>query len=268
MSEFKQGDCRLHYEIHGRGQPVLLVHGLGSSTRDWEYQLPVLKQHFQVISLDLRGHGRSDKPRERYSIAGFAEDVGALIRHLELPPVHLVGISMGAMVGFQLAVDQPQLLRSLTVVNSGPEVKAHSLRDWLEIAKRWSLSRLLSMEQIANGLGRLLFPKAEQQALREKIQQRWPENDKRAYLSALDAIIGWSVREHLGRISCPCLVVSADRDYTSVASKQAYVQELPHGRLVVIEDSRHATPMDQPEAFNQCLLAFLHELDSPTTKKD
>ena len=129
MSEFKQGDCRLHYEIHGRGQPVLLVHGLGSSTRDWEYQLPVLKQHFQVISLDLRGHGRSDKPRERYSIAGFAEDVGALIRHLELPPVHLVGISMGGMVGFQLAVDQPQLLRSLTVVNSGPEVKAHSLRD-------------------------------------------------------------------------------------------------------------------------------------------
>ena len=121
---------------------------------------------------------------------------------------------------------------------------------------------------ILDRAGRLLFPKAEQQALREKIQQRWPDNDKRAYLSALDAIIGWSVREHLGRISCPCLVVSADRDYTSVASKQAYVQELPHGRLVVIEDSRHATPMDQPEAFNQCLLAFLHELDSPTTKKD
>ena len=261
MSEFKQGDCRLHYEIHGRGQPVLLVHGLGSSTRDWEYQLPVLKQHFQVISLDLRGHGRSDKPRERYSIAGFAEDVGALIRHLELPPVHLVGISMGGMIGFQLGVDRPELLRSLTIVNSGPEVKAKSLADCVQIAKRWSLSRLLSLETIAKGLGKLLFPKPEQVELRLKIERRWPRNDKRAYLSSLDAIIGWGVRGQISKITCPTLVVSGDRDYTPVANKQAYVDEMVNARLVVIEDSRHATPMDQPEAFNQQLLQFLTELD-------
>ena len=134
-----------------------------------------------------------------------------------------------------------------------------------EIAKRWSLSRLLSLETIAKALGKLLFPKPEQEELRQKIHQRWPQNDKRAYLASLDAIIGWGVRERLSRIECPTLVVTADRDYTPVALKQAYVDEMPNARLLVIADSRHATPMDQPEHFNSSLLAFLSEVEQPAT---
>ncbi|OHC21251.1 MAG: 3-oxoadipate enol-lactonase [Pseudomonadales bacterium RIFCSPHIGHO2_02_FULL_60_43] len=261
MPYFNNDDCQLHYEDYGHGAPVLLVHGLGSSTRDWEYQVPELARHYRVIALDVRGHGRSDKPRERYSIKGFAEDVAALIEHLQLAQVHLVGISMGGMIGFQLGVDRPELLKSLCIVNSGPEVKAKSPRDYIEIAKRWTLSRLLSLDTIAKALGKLLFPKTEQEELRQKILVRWPQNDKRAYLASLDAIIGWGVRERLARISCPTLVVTADRDYTPVAQKQAYVDEMPNARLLVIEDSRHATPLDQPEQFNSSLLAFLAEVE-------
>ncbi len=260
MSYFEHQGCQLHYEDRGQGDPVLLVHGLGSSIQDWEYQIPHLLKQRRVLAIDLRGHGRSGKPRERYSMAGFADDVAALIKHLQLPPVHLVGISMGAMVGFQLGVDHPELLRSLTIVNSGPEVKARSPADWWMLAKRWSLSRLLSMDAIAKGLGRVLFPRPEQAELRAKVEQRWPQNDKRAYLSSLDAIIGWSVRERLSTITCPTLVVSADRDYTPVALKEAYVRELPNARLVVIERSRHATPMDQPERFNSVLDDFLTQV--------
>lgn len=261
MSYFTHNGCQLHYEEYGHGAPVVLVHGLGSSTRDWEYQIPDLAAQYRVIALDVRGHGRSDKPRERYQISDFAGDVLALLDHLRLPQVHLVGISMGGMIGFQLGVDNPERLKSLCIVNSGPEVKAKSPRDWLEIGKRWSLSRLLSLETIAKGLGRLLFPKPEQGELRRKIEERWPQNDKRAYLASLDAIIGWGVRERLSLISCPTLVVTADRDYTPVAQKEAYVRELPDARLLVIEDSRHATPMDQPQAFNSSLLAFLAEVE-------
>jgi 3-oxoadipate enol-lactonase len=265
MSYFDHNGCQLHYEDYGQGAPLVLVHGLGSSTRDWEYQIPELANHFRVIALDVRGHGRSDKPRERYQISDFAGDVIALIEHLELPQVHLVGISMGGMIGFQLGVDRPELLKSLCIVNSGPEVKAKKPRDYLEIAKRWSLSRLLSLETIAKGLGRLLFPKPEQGELRRKIEERWPQNEKRAYLASLDAIIGWGVREHLGRIRCPTLVVTGDRDYTPVAQKEAYVREMPNARLLVIEDSRHATPMDQPEQFNNSLLSFLAEVEQATS---
>lgn len=271
MSFFNYDGCQLHYEEYGHGAPLLLVHGLGSSTLDWEEQTSVLAAHYRVIAIDIRGHGRSDKPLEHYSMAGFAEDVAALIEHLQLGPVHLVGISMGGMIGFQLGVDRPELLRSLTIVNSSPEVKAKSFKDCVQIAKRWSFSRLLSLDTIAKGLGKLLFPKPEQVELRLKIERRWPRNDKRAYLSSLDAIIGWGVRNQLSNITCPVLVVSGDRDYTSVASKEAYVRELADARLVVIEDSRHATPMDQPAVFNAQLLSFLSELDgravAPTARK-
>lgn len=267
MPYFDNDGCQLHYEDYGHGTPVLLIHGLGSSTLDWEFQIPVLSAHYRVLALDVRGHGRSDKPRERYRMVDFADDVAALIEHLQLPPVHLVGISMGGMIGFQLGVDQPHLLRSLTIVNSAPEVKAHNLRERLEIAKRWLLARLLPLETLAKALGKLLFPRPEQAELRRKVEQRWPRNDKRAYLASLDAIIGWGVRERLQRITCPTLVISADRDYTPIEHKQAYVTELPDARLQVIDNSRHATPLDQPQRFNTVLLDFLGEVDGTANKE-
>ena len=259
MPYFDNDGCQLHYEEYGHGTPLLLVHGLGSSTRDWEYQIPALAPHYRVIALDVRGHGRSDKPHEAYRIADFADDVLALIEHLQLPPVHLVGISMGGMIGFQLGVEHPELLRSLTIVNSAPEVKARNAREWLEIGKRWTLSRLLSLETIGKALGKLLFPKPEQAELRRKIAERWPQNEKHAYLASLDAIIGWSVRERLARITCPTLVIAAEHDYTPVEHKRQYVAEMPNAQLLVIENSRHATPLDQPQRFNNALLAFLGE---------
>lgn len=267
MPYFDNDGCQLHYEDYGHGTPVLLIHGLGSSTLDWEFQIPVLSAHYRVLALDVRGHGRSDKPHGRYRIVDFADDVAALIEHLQLPPVHLVGISMGGMIGFQLGVDQPHLLRSLTIVNSAPQVKAHNLRERLEIAKRWLLARLLPLETLAKALGKLLFPRPEQAELRQKVEQRWPRNDKRAYLASLDAIIGWGVRERLQRITCPTLVISADHDYTPVESKQAYVTELPDARLQVIDNSRHATPLDQPQRFNTVLLDFLAEVDGTSHKE-
>ncbi|MEM8266720.1 alpha/beta hydrolase, partial [Morganella morganii] len=71
---------------------------------------------------------------------------------------------------------------------------------------------------------------AEQAGLREKIEARWAENDKRAYLASLDAIIGWGVQERLAEIACPTLVISADRDYTPVSLKQAYCERIADAR--------------------------------------
>lgn len=257
MAHFEHDGCSLHYEEYGQGTPLLLLHGLGSSCRDWEYQIPAFAARYRVIALDIRGHGRSDKPRERYSIRGFSADVEALIEHLNLGPVHVIGLSMGAMIGFQLAVDHPQLLKSLCIVNSAPQVKVQSANDVWQYAKRWTLARLVSMQTLGSALARNLFPAPEQAHLREKMAKRFGQNDKRAYLASFDAIVGWGVQHKLSRITCPTLVVSADRDYTPVALKEAYVRLIPNARLVVINDSRHATPLDQPELFNRTALEFV-----------
>lgn len=260
MSYFNQQGCQIYYEDVGRGEAVILIHGLGSSTKDWEYQIPELQKEFRVIAVDVRGHGRSGKPVQSYSIPAFADDIFALIEHLQLHKPHIVGISMGGMIAFQLAVDHPGLLGSLTIVNSGPEVKPRSVKQWLEVLKRKLFSRILSLEQIGKALGGLLFPRPEQAHLRQKVEERWQLNDKRAYLASLEAIIGWSVRERISTILCPTLVISADKDYTPVADKEAYVAQMPHAKLLVIEQSRHATPLDQPERFNQALVNFLNSI--------
>lgn len=259
MPYFEHDGCNLHYQEFGHGEPVLLIHGLGSSCQDWEYQIPALAARYRVIVMDVRGHGRSDKPAERYSIAGFSADVEALLDHLQPGPVHYVGLSMGGMIGFQLAVDQPRLLKSLCIVNSAPQVKIQTFDDFVQFAKRWSLARIFSMETIGKGLGNNLFPKPEQADLRHKIAARWAQNNKRAYLASFDAIVGWGVQEKLSRITCPTLIVTADHDYTSVAFKQAYASLIKNARVSVVEDSRHATPLDSPQVFNQVLLNFLEE---------
>lgn len=173
MAYFEHEGCNLHYEEYGHGTALLLVHGLGSSTLDWEMQIPALSAHYRVIVPDVRGHGRSDKPRERYSIAGFSADLIALMEHLNLGPTHYVGLSMGGMIGFQLATDQPQLLKSLCIVNSAPEVKLRSRDDYWQWFKRWSLMRALSLGTIGKALGGKLFPKPEQADLRQKMAERW-----------------------------------------------------------------------------------------------
>lgn len=262
MAMFPSRDCLLYYHEHGAGDPVLLVHGLGSSSEDWELQVPALAAHYRVITLDVRGHGRSGKPRERYSIEGFSNDVLALLDALGLQKVHYVGLSMGGMIGFQLGVDHPGRLQSLCIINSAPEVKLRCAGDYWQWFKRWALLRVVGMRRLGIALGKNLFPLDEQANLRQKIAERWAHNDPGAYRASFDAIVGWGVQERLGAITCPTLIVSADHDYTPVALKEHYVTLIPDARLAVIENSRHATPLDQPQRLNQVLMQFLAQVSS------
>jgi pimeloyl-ACP methyl ester carboxylesterase len=250
-------DIELYYEVHGQGEPVLLIHGLGSSARDWELQVPAFAERYQVVAFDVRGHGQSDKPPGPYSVPLFAHDAAALVRALDIAPAHVVGISMGGMIAFQLAVDEPDLVRSLVIANAGSELVVRTLKDRMNVWQRQLLVPLLGMRRVGEALSRRLFIKPEQEALRQMCAKRWAENDPRAYLAATRALVGWSVTDRLAGIRCPVLVVAADQDYTPVSVKEEVVARLPAADLVVIDDSRHATPVEHPERFNEVVLAFL-----------
>jgi pimeloyl-ACP methyl ester carboxylesterase len=120
---------KLHYEVMGEGDRILFLHGLGSSGRDWQEQTSFFANRYQVITVDMRGHGESNNPPGAYSIPLFAEDVARLLEVLRTPPVHTVGISMGGMIAFQLAVSNPELVRSLVIVNSSPEFVVRSFKE-------------------------------------------------------------------------------------------------------------------------------------------
>jgi len=253
-------NINLYYEIHGSGAPLVLIHGLGSSTRDWQDQLDHFAKNYQVVLIDMRGHGQSDKPIGPYSIPLFATDVALLLQELQLTPAHVVGISMGGMIAFQLTVDHPRLVKSLVIVNSAPEFIVRTFREKLKLWQRFAIVRLLGMRKMGQVLAGRLFPGPEHERLRQVFVERWAENDPRAYRDAMQAIVGWSVADKLDRITCPVLVLASDQDYSSVAEKQAYVDQIAPGKLVVIKDARHALPAEKPEAFNQALDSFLKNL--------
>jgi pimeloyl-ACP methyl ester carboxylesterase len=257
MPSLQTGELNLYYEIHGEGVPLLLIHGLGSSTLDWEYQLGPLSRHFRIVTVDLRGHGKSGKPPGPYSVRLFAADTARLIRALGLAPVHVAGLSLGGMVAFQLALDAPDMVKSMIIINSGPELILRTFAQRTAFLQRKLIVRCLGMKQMAQFLAKILLPEPHQEPLQKTLIERWTENDKKAYLASINAIIGWSVADRLGTIHCPTLVISADQDYTPVSYKEGYVVKMPCAELVVIRNSRHLSPLDQPEQVNTAILKFL-----------
>ena len=115
MPKAKVDDIQLYYEEQGRGEPLLLVMGLGASTLSWSEQIPTFGREFRVIAFDNRGAGRSDKPAVRYNIALFADDTAGLMDALGIDSAHVYGQSMGGFIAQELALRHPQRVRTLVL---------------------------------------------------------------------------------------------------------------------------------------------------------
>jgi pimeloyl-ACP methyl ester carboxylesterase len=246
----------LRYDRTGGGPAVLLVHGWTCNRTFWERQVQALRARHTVVTVDLRGHGESDRPPGPYSIEKLAADVAGVILQLGLGASHVCGISLGGMVGFQLAVDRPSLVRSLVVINSGPKFPGRSIKGRLALFSRRMIIRTRGMKGMGKVVAKKLYPRKEQVYLREQFVERFARNDKRSYLATLRAIKYFDLMDRIGAIRCPVLVVSGDRDYTPVRAKAAYLPKLANARLAVVQDSGHATPMDQPDRLNALLDEF------------
>lgn len=250
-------DVDIHYEVTGEGEPLLFIHGLGSSSRSWEMQVPVFSQHYRVITFDIRGHGQSERPWGRYSIEMFVSDTAELMTSLEVGPAHIVGHSLGGVIGLQLCIDMPEAVKSLVIVNGYPEGYMRTFTDGFECLKQIVHVEMTGTQGKRQASNRRLPPKQDQQQLRQTVIQRLAINNKRAYASAFWALLSWSAVDSLSTIKCPTLVIAADQDFVPVSVKKAYVSKIPRGELVVMANSRHATPTQQPEKFNTVLMEFL-----------
>lgn len=248
---------RLHYNDTGSGAPILFVHGLGSSARDWFGQASHFDTRYRVIRLDLRGHGRSERAEGPYHMAQFSREVAVLLRKLDAVPAHIVGLSMGGMVALQLAIDAPEVVRSLVVVNSTADVRLKTWEDvWFYVSRRLAV-QVLGMRRVGQLIANRLFVRPDQEELRQEFISRWAENDKKSYIWSVDAIMGWSVMDRLSAITVPTLLVSSENDYTPVAEKNRIAAQMPQAELSMIENTRHALPVERPEAFNAVLDDFL-----------
>lgn len=263
MPVFSYQNRSIHYLQQGHGEPVLLLHGLGSCAEHWLPQMTALSRHYRVIAADLRGHGQSSPSEQPFSMAQLATDMQALLEHLNISRCQVIGFSLGGMVAFELALLAPHCIQSLVIINSGPQLAVQGWRLTLLLWFRLAVIRSLGMRKLGRIIGGKLFPDATQRDLLELLARQMERTDARSYRHTLRAISKFSVQSQLARLTIPILVVAADQDYSSVASKDAYVKALPNAELVVIKNSRHATPLDQPEATNKQLLSFLAKVVQP-----
>jgi len=258
MPKVAVNHVELYYETRGQGPALVFIHGLGSSTRDWDRQTAEFSRSYQVITFDLRGHGQSDKPEGPYDVPMFAADMAGLLKALSTRSAHVVGVSLGGCVAFQFALDYPDRLTTLTIVNSAPTFgtpeQVHK-----EIERRVGIVRQYGMRGMGQTLSVNLFPRPEHASLRDAFVERWAQNDPVAYVAATRSALNWDVTDRLRDIHCPTLVIAADQDYSPVAVKEAYVGLIPNAQLVIIRDAHHAVPLESPREFNAVLAQFLAE---------
>ncbi|MFW9848733.1 MAG: alpha/beta fold hydrolase [Candidatus Thorarchaeota archaeon] len=123
MPEFKIGDIVLHYRLRGEGPPLLLIHGLGSDMRTWEFQEDELAKHFQLILVDQRGHGHSTGPGMDAVMASvFVQDMITLLDHLGFKKVHVAGQSMGGLIAQEFALSHPERVERLILISTGYKI--------------------------------------------------------------------------------------------------------------------------------------------------
>ncbi|HEX3397531.1 MAG TPA: alpha/beta hydrolase [Steroidobacteraceae bacterium] len=262
MPFFRDNELSIHYLERGRGEPLLLIHGLGGSGADWAFQVAALEHRFRVIVPDLPGSGHSLPPRSEYTIAGFASALWKLIDHLKIARPNIVGFSLGGAVALEMASLRPACVPRLALINSLATYKPRDLRKWLETYVAATLVRLLGMPRAACLMSARLFPEPWQRVIREHAARALGSVPANSYLGTGLALARWAILDRLDRLKSRVLLIAAENDFTPLAEKRDLAQKL-NAELVVVRGSRHGTPFDSIEATNASLLALLTDQPLP-----
>ena len=246
-----------HYVSKGEGPPIVLIHGLGGSLHIWHGVTETLALQHHVIALDLRGHGRSDHGSGGYSVQQWAQDVTALISALELPPVTLVGHSLGALVAQQAALDRDEAIDQLILLGGiswfEPDTKAayEARADQVEAEGLDAI--------VDDWLDGALAPRtrARLPQLTGLLRDLYLRNDPKAYARSCRALAKMPKipRSDIGQ---PTLLMVGDHDRsTPMAMTEELHTEIPVSRVKVIPTAAHWAMLEQPDVIAAAILEYL-----------
>jgi len=266
MPFFRDDGLSIHYLERGRGEPLLLIHGLGSSGADWAFQVAALESRFRIIVPDLPGSGHSAPPPTEYTIGGFASALWKLMDHLNIATPNIVGFSLGGAVALEMATLRPACVPRLGLINSLATYQPRDIRKWLETYVSATMVRLVGMPRAARLIAARLFPEPWQRAMREHAAGAMGSVPANSYLGTGLALARWAILDRLDRLKCRILLIAAENDFTSLAEKRDLAAKLK-AELVVVRGSRHGTPFDSVEVTNESLLALLTDQPLPPPER-
>ncbi|HWF23161.1 MAG TPA: alpha/beta hydrolase [Acidimicrobiales bacterium] len=229
------------YETEGSGPPLVLLHGGMADNSTWTAQFAGLSPHRRVIAPERRAHGHTPDPGGPLTYQAMAEETVEFLRFMDLGPADLVGWSDGGMVAFLVAVSDPDLVKTITMVGASVSSDGYVEGTMEEMtglpADDDEMAMFEAMYAAASPDGPAHFPEVW-----DKIRTMWSEK-----------FDWWG---DVATVSAPALVMVGDDDLITVSSADQLARRLPAGQLAVIPGASHVAPMEKPDLFNQLVLDF------------
>jgi 3-oxoadipate enol-lactonase len=250
----------VHYTLEGPASApvVTLSHSLATDLTMWDPQMPVLTSRYRVLRYDTRGHGGTEAPAGPYTLETLAEDARGLLQALGITRTHFMGLSMGGMIGQLLALQAPQMLHSLILCDTMSRVPTEAKPLWDE---RIHTAERRGMEPLVQPTLERWFtaPFREQSHdVIDKVRTMIRTTPIRGYAGCCHAIAALNLTERLQAITVPALVVVGEDDPgTPVAASRVIQEQIKGSQLVILKSAAHLSNMEQPQAFNQAVTAFL-----------
>jgi 3-oxoadipate enol-lactonase len=253
---------RLSFALEGaEGAPaVVLSHALATSAEVWGYQLPLLSQRFRVVLYDIRGHGESEAPGDRYSLGELATDVIKLLDHLSIERTAFVGISLGGMIGQVLALTASDRLSALVLSATGSEANEAMKAGFDVRIEAVCLKGLESQVEptLARWFNREFLQSAPRTAawVADLIRATSPDG----FIGCCRALQNLNVTERLKEIRVPTLLIPSENDQGFPPALAESIRERIQGsRLQTLKGAAHLGIVEQAHSFNEILLPFLTE---------
>lgn len=266
-SYFDLGDGKLFYEVAGEKhrETVVFSHAAFLDSGMWDVQWQALIRHYRGIRYDMLGYGNSDPangPRTR------RHDLYKLLRHLQVEKAHLIGCSMGGEIVLDLALEHPDLVASLVIINGTPSgfvpqgEPPRYLFEMIEAAKQGNIDLASELQLRIWFDGDQRTPEQVDNTIRQqaaRMNRRFVENDTAAKsgFQSLELLDPPAI-ERLGEVRTPTLIVTGALDHAEILKMaQRMVTEIPDAKLLTIPNSAHVPNMEHAELFNNALLQFL-----------
>ncbi|MGH3319573.1 MAG: alpha/beta fold hydrolase [Streptosporangiaceae bacterium] len=254
---------RLYYEVRepsvrGRAasdSALLLTHGFATTSLMWRGNLEALARRRQVITWDMRGHGRSDSPRDpaEYAETVAVDDMVSILDACGVGKAVGGGLSLGGYLSLAFTLAHPERVLALLLFDTGPGFKKDEARH------RWNVRAAARADAFAER-GLAALPDSPEVALADHRDAGGLAAAARGVLTQFDAHVISSLPE----IRVPTLVVVGERDTAFLAAADYMTAKIPHAAKVVIDDAGHAPNVEQPETFNRVVDEFLSRLPEAT----